>query len=170
MESIYQKFQDLIGEGNDTLEMWRILLRATIVFVITIVIIRLSDRRAYSLLSPFENVIVFLHGALFGRIILDPSTPFLPAIAAAALISVLHRIVAMLSIRSSFFGFLIKDKAVDLYKDGVQLKQNMRRMNISEDDLLEEVRKNTNMDSLDKVKTARLERAGNISFVLKEEQ
>ncbi len=170
MESVYQKFQDLIGEGDDTLDIGRILLRAAIVFVITIVIIRLSDRRAYSLLSPFENVIVFLHGALLGRIILDPSTPFLPAIAAAALISVLHRIVAMLSIRSNFFGYLIKDTAVDLYKDGVQLKRNMKRMNISEDDLLEEARKNVNLDSLEKVKAARLERAGNISFILKDEQ
>ncbi|WP_343631733.1 YetF domain-containing protein [Fluviicola sp.] len=170
MESIYQKFQDLIGEGNDTLDIWQILLRTAMVFVLTIVIIRLSDRRAYSLLSPFENVIVFLHGALLGRIILDPSTPFLPAVAAAALISVLHRIVAMLSIRSNFFGYLIKDEAVDLYRDGVQITRNMKRMNISENDLLEEARKHINADSLDKVKTARLERAGNISFVLKEEE
>lgn len=140
-----------------------------LVFILTIVIIRFSDRRAYSLLSPFENVIVFLHGALPGRIILDPSTPILPAVAAAALISVLQRIVAMISLRSRFFGFLLKDEAVDLYKDGVQLKRNMKRMNISENDLLEEARKNINLDSRHKVKTARLERSGNISFILKEE-
>lgn len=169
METVYHNFQDFIGEGNETLTWSQILLRAAMVFILTIVIIRLSDRRAYSLLSPFENVIVFLHGALFGRIILDPSTPFLPAIAAAVLISILHRVVAMLSIRSHFFGFLVKDQAVELYKDGVQLTKNMRRMNISENDLLEEARKNINLDSLEKVKTARLERAGNISFVLKED-
>jgi uncharacterized membrane protein YcaP (DUF421 family) len=170
MESIYQHFQDLIGEGNETLTLWQILLRAVLVFIITIIIIRLSDRRAYSLLSPFENVIVFLHGALLGRIILDPSIPFLPAVAAAALISLLHRIVAMLSIRSQFFGSLIKDKPVELYRDGIQLTKNMKKVNISEDDLLENVRKNANLDSLEKVKSATLERSGNISFVLKEEE
>lgn len=170
MESIYEKFQDLIGEGNDTLDIWQILLRASLVFILAIVIIRFSDRRAYSLLSPFENVIIFLHGALLGRIILDPSVPFLPTVAAAILISLLHRVVAMISIRSSFFGHLIKDKPVELYKYGMQQKHNMKRMNISEDDLLENVRRNTNLDSLEKVKTATLERSGNISFVLKEDE
>ncbi len=169
MERIYQNFLELIGEGAQTLTIGQVLLRTVLVFVLTIIIIRISDRRAYSLLSPFENVIVFLHGALFGRIILDPSTSFFGAVAAALLISVLHRIVAMLSIRSDFFGFLIKDKPVQLYENGEQLKQNMKRMNISEDDLIEGLRKSTNLDSMEKVKSATLERSGNISFVLKEQ-
>ena len=63
----------------------------------------------------------------------------------------------------------VKGEKVLLYRDGNFLKQNIDRVNITEHDILEDLRLNVQMNSLEKIKEAYMERTGKISFVKKEE-
>lgn len=168
MEHVYNQFKDLIGEGDAQLTLAQILLRTFIVCILTVALIRLSDRRAYSLLSPFDNVIIFLQAAILGRILLDPHVQFMPSLAGAALISILHRCFAWLAMRSDFFGHLLKGKTIMLIKDGKYIEKNMRKASVSKEDLHETLRKAGGTDDVDKVKFAHMERDGNISVVKKD--
>jgi uncharacterized membrane protein YcaP (DUF421 family) len=168
MEKLYHNFQDFIGEGDAGLTLVQILIRTVLVFILSVILIRLSDRRSYSLLLPFENVIIFLHGAILGRMILDPDNPFLPSFLAALLISQLHRFTAFFAMKSEFMGTLVKGKPIVLFENGEMFVKNMKRANISPDDLEEGARKHASVNSLESIEKATLERDGNISFIRKE--
>ena len=161
------EFKKLIGEGELEFTIWHILIRTLIIFILTVLIIRLSDRRAYSLLSPFENVIIFLQGSILGRLILDPATPFLPALAGAGMISILHWVVARLAVTSPAFQKMLKGKSTVLYENDQTNKKNMRKSNISDEDLEERVRRMAGVKSLEEIETIYLERDGNMSIIKK---
>ena len=62
---------------------------------------------------------------------------------------------------------LIKSKAISLYKNGKLDKKNMKRCDITMGDLMEGLRHNANIDSLEEAKEIFMERNGHISVVKK---
>ena len=67
----------------------------------------------------------------------------------------------------AYLRHLIKSKEVSLYKNGKINKENMNRCNISMGDLMEGVRIEGNVTSLDEVKEVYMERNGEISVIKK---
>jgi uncharacterized membrane protein YcaP (DUF421 family) len=63
------------------------------------------------------------------------------------------------------FGVLIKGKPVLPVQEGVLQYKNMRGNQISEHDPEEDMRLDVKTEDLSKIKTARLERSGEISFI-----
>jgi uncharacterized membrane protein YcaP (DUF421 family) len=157
-------FYELIGEGVETLSMFQIGLRAAIVFFITILLIRVAGRRAFGFLSPFDNVMTILLGSTLGRAVVDGSMPFFNLLIAAGVIVVLQRLTAFVSMYVKPFASVVKGNPIELYANGQKNKKNMRRTMISEEDLMESVRKKGQVDTLDKIKTAQLDRDGSISI------
>lgn len=143
------------------------VVRMVIVFVAMIIVIRVSDRRAYSMHSPFENVIVFFQGSMLGSMVLEPSIPFLSSLGVVASVSLMHWIFARLGIRYEKFGVLLKGKAVPLYENGAINLENLKKMNLSDADLYQGIRKAANTDNLDDIHCATMERDGSISVVVK---
>jgi uncharacterized membrane protein YcaP (DUF421 family) len=153
---------ELIGEGPE-LTIVQMSLRAIIVFMITLAFLRLG-RRAFGIGSPFDLVIGILLGALLGRAVVGTS-PFWATIIASCVIVLLHRILAWLSMHNRLVGKLIKGEAKPIYLDGHIVRKNMRQCLISENDLLEGIREAANVESLDEIKAAYIERDGKISVI-----
>ena len=79
----------------------------------------------------------------------------------------LHRLFAHLAYDSHGFGILVKGKPDIIVRDGECDFRMMRRNHISTHDLEEDMRLDAHLDDLSKVRLARIERSGDISFIKK---
>ena len=60
---------------------------------------------------------------------------------------------------------IIKGKPTTLVRDGEVQRQAMRRTQVSRQDLEEDMRLSAELDDIEKIKLARLEASGDVSFV-----
>lgn len=166
---LMDRFMDWINTiiGSDNLNTWHMTSRAILVFLWTLVLIRIAGRRSFGLRAPLDNIVLILLGAILSRAVVGAS-PFVATLMAGLAISVLHRILALFSLDHSFLGKLAKGEKIILYQDGHFFKKNMIRCLVSEEEIREEVRLRTLVDSLDEVDTIYMERSGSISAVKKE--
>lgn len=161
MESITQLFGE--GENQTVLQM---SLRAVVIFVITLLLLRIAGRRSFGMKSPFDNIIVILLGAILSRAVVGASE-FLPTMTAATVIAVLHRLGAWFGTLDLRFGALIKGTKIVLFRDGKLEHENMRRALVSESDLYASLRSSMHVENFETIDSAYMEINGQISFVKK---
>lgn len=140
--------------------------RAAVMFILMIVMIRLSGMRSFGKGDVFDNILTILLGAVLARGIVG-ATPFLSAVAGGITIMVIHNLLSNLSFFYKWIGRVVKGKSFVLYDNGQFNRKNMRRTNISEHDILEQLRLSLHLDSLDQVEAIYFERTGRVSFVRK---
>lgn len=75
--------------------------------------------------------------------------------------------MAFISYKSDGFRRLIKGQPSELVRNGQLIERNMSRDHVAEEDIREDLRLDGE-DELAKVKVARLECSGDISFIKKE--
>ncbi|MGG7661545.1 DUF421 domain-containing protein [Dyadobacter sp. BHUBP1] len=164
MEILTQLFGE--GENQTALQM---SARAVVIFIITLILLRIAGRRSFGMKSPFDNIIVILLGAILSRAVVGASE-FVPTIASATVIAVLHRLGAWLGALNLRFGALIKGQKIVLFEKGKLRHDNMRRALISESDLYASLRNDMHVESFEKIESAYMENNGQISFVRKVEE
>jgi uncharacterized membrane protein YcaP (DUF421 family) len=148
----------------DALTWGQFAARTVVVFLLGILLVRVADRRFLGRNAGFDVLLAIVLGSVLSRGI-NGQAPFLPTLGASVLLVFLHRLVGALACRWSAFSKLIKGDAIVLVKDGVRRPDAMRRADISEDDLEENLRVNANVAKAEDVAEARLERNGLISAV-----
>lgn len=141
-------------------------LRAFTIYLIALLLLRIGGIRTFGKKSTFDMVVSILLGAVLSRAVVGAS-PYWPTVFAGLVIVVLHRILAWLCMHYSGLGTLLKGKERILYQEGHFSKEDMDKSFLTEGDLLESVRLQTNCDSMDQVKKIYLERSGRISVILK---
>jgi uncharacterized membrane protein YcaP (DUF421 family) len=126
--------------------------------------LRLGDKRFLSKRSAFDVVLGFILASMLARAI-NGSSAFFPTLGGGFVVVMLHRLLAFLTRETHWFGILIKGKADLVIEDGKLNRSAMKANNLSEHDLLEDIRMNGNAGEIGKVKTAYCERNGHISVV-----
>lgn len=162
------RFYEVIGEGEDVLTPLQMSIRAAIVFIIALIFIRITGRRAFGQRSAFDMVMGILLGAILSRSVIKSDIPFFGPIAAAGVICFLHFALALITTYSGTFGEIVKGRAKVLYKDGQKNRKHMHGSFITDRDLKEGMRKTANVDDESKIEEAWLERDGSISVIKKE--
>lgn len=160
-EIIYKLF----GEGKE-LNALQMADRAFVMFFITLILIRVAGMRAFGQKSAFDMIIVIMLGAILSRAVTGDSA-FLPTLAAGAVLAIVHRLLALLSIFNETIGAIIKGSKTILFKNNKVIKRNMISCSISYKDLQEEVRLILNETTMDNVEEIFMERSGKISIVKK---
>jgi uncharacterized membrane protein YcaP (DUF421 family) len=158
---------DIWGYGKD-LTTVQIAVRAFTMFFIALALVRLGGLRIFSKKSAFDNIVSVMLGAVLSRGITG-AAPFGSAVAAGAVFVVVHRLLSLICIFNPKLATLINGKQVLLYSKGRLYSKNLTRCSLSEEDLLESLRLDTQKDSLDEVESAYMENNGNVSFILKKE-
>jgi uncharacterized membrane protein YcaP (DUF421 family) len=156
-------FYELIGQGEKELSPLQMGIRAFLIFIIALILIRFAGRRSFGMRSSFDNVISILLGAVLSRSVVGSENFFSP-IVAAAVIAAFHFLFALISTHNDAFGVLIKGNPSLLYKDGKFFPKNMDSSLISKKDFEEGMRKE-NVGDPAKIKSAYMERDGSISIV-----
>jgi uncharacterized membrane protein YcaP (DUF421 family) len=166
MNTMSQLFQDLLGLGIEPkqLTFLQISLRGIIVFVATLVMVRISSKRSLAEKTAFDATLLVIIASVLARAI-NGSAPFLPTLGSGFVLVLLHRFLALTAYYSHGFGILIKGKPAVLVENGKLQRRNMSLNHISEHDLQEDMRLDAATEDLSKIKVARVERSGDISFI-----
>lgn len=152
---------------NENIAPLEIAARSAVMFIVALMLIRLAGMRPFGKGESFDQVITFLIGAILSRGVVG-ATPFFSTIVSAIVIILIHKILSKLSIYSKTMGKLFKGNNYVLYRDGTFVKENMEKANISDNDVLEELRLQCKTKKMDDIQEIYLERTGKISFIKKD--
>jgi uncharacterized membrane protein YcaP (DUF421 family) len=155
----------LFGEGRN-LDPLQMGLRSIVIFVIALVLIRVSGRRSFGQRSPFDLVVVILLGATLSRAIVGAS-PFIATVVASFAIVACHRMLAWACMRSPRFERLVGGVEREVYSNGAFNAREMHAALMTRTDIEETVRQQTGSRSMDNVAAAILERNGEVSVIRK---
>src|SRR5207247_1338963 len=117
--------------------------------------------------TAFDAVLIVILASVLSRAI-NGSSAFFATIGGSVVIVLVHRLFAFIAYHSHWFGCLLKGRPEVIVKDGNLILATMRRNHISKHDLEEDLRLDAQMEDASKVKVARVERSGDISFIKKE--
>ena len=158
-------FKSLLGLGADPkdLNSLQVSLRAIIIFVATIWIVRVGEKRFLAQRTAYDAVLTFILASMLSRAI-NGSAAIIPTLAAGFTLVLVHRVLSYWAARSHRFGCLIKGHDTALVENGTVREEALRVHHISRHDLDEDLRLH-GVDSPEEIKEARLERSGEISVI-----
>lgn len=154
----------LLGLDNHNLEPYQMAARAVVVFCIALLYIRTGGLRMLGKQSAFDSLTALMLGAILGKAVVSHDS-FLGTLLAALVIIVLHWLVAWLTFKSSRVGRILKGKSILLYQNGKPVLENLRKVYVTENDLMDAVRKNLNIDDMSSVKEIYMNRSGELSVI-----
>jgi uncharacterized membrane protein YcaP (DUF421 family) len=166
MNTFSELLQMLLGISTEPKELTflQVSVRGVVVFIATLVMVRLSSKRSLAEKTAFDAVLVVIIGSMLSRAI-NGSAAFLPTLGSGFVLVLLHRIFGLTAYYSHAFGILLKGKPAVLVQNGRLQRKNMLWNHISEHDLQEDMRLEAKTEDLSKIKTALVERSGDISFI-----
>ena len=156
---------DIFGKGEQ-LNVLQMSSRGALMFLIMLVLIRISGRRSFGMRTALDNIVAVSLGAIMSRAVVGAS-PFLPVVVCCLVIVLLHRGVGRLIAAGKSFSRLVEGEKILLFEDGVFLKQNMKKALVCEEDLMQGVRKSALTEDLNEIKKVYMERNGEISAIRK---
>ncbi|MFL6544248.1 MAG: DUF421 domain-containing protein [Verrucomicrobia bacterium] len=166
MNTFSQLLQTLLGISTEPRELTflQVAIRGVIIFIATLVMVRLSSKRSLAEKTAFDAVLVVIIGSMLSRAI-NGSAAFFPTLGSGFVLVLLHRLFGLTAYYSHAFGILLKGKPVVLLQNGRLQRKNMLWNHITEHDLEEDMRLEAKTEDLSRIKVARVERSGDISFI-----
>ena len=153
-----------LGAKPEDLTFVQISLRGVIVFVATLIMVRLGHKRSLSRKTAFDAVLLVILASVLSRAI-NGSAAFFATLGGGLMLVLLHRLLAFIAYHSHWFGSLIKGQPDVIVEDGNLILSAMRRNHISRHDLEEDLRLGAHLENTSNVRMARVERSGDISFI-----
>jgi len=163
-EELYVGVRTALGWDGDTLTAGQIVLRALIIYVAGVVLVRIGDKRFLSKNAAFDVIFGIILGSVLSRTIV-PSTSFVGTLIVGGILVGLHWLFAVMAFHWDWFGRLIKGDAHTLIKHGEIDWDAMRRNHITSKDLLAALHINGKLSDPHEVEVARVERSGDISVI-----
>src|ERR1700749_4035732 len=119
MTEIVHGFDNALGLGTNAknLAVSQMFLRAIIVFVSTLTMLRLGDRRFLTNRSAFDAALGFILASMLARAV-NGTAAFFPTLLTGFFLIGLHKLFAFLTRRPSWFSNLVKGRPVELIRQG----------------------------------------------------
>jgi uncharacterized membrane protein YcaP (DUF421 family) len=168
MNAFYNFVAPWLGLGIEPkdLTFLQISLRGIVVFVATLIMVRLGHKRSLARKTAFDAVLLVILASVLSRAI-NGSAAFFATLGGGAVIVLIHRLLAFFAYYSHGFGILIKGHPDEIIRDGDLILGSMRRNHISEHDLQEDLRLDARTEDLKEIRLGYVERSGDISFIEK---
>jgi uncharacterized membrane protein YcaP (DUF421 family) len=166
MDAIVHATNTVLGLSlnPDDLGAGQMALRAVLVYVAGLIIVRLAKKRFMGRHSAFDSVLLVILGSVLSRAI-NGTAAFFETLGASLVLVGAHWVTGYAAYHSHRFGDAVKGYESELVRDGVVDETRMRKHHISEHDLDEALRLQGNTTQLSDVATAHLERSGDISVI-----
>jgi uncharacterized membrane protein YcaP (DUF421 family) len=170
MQQIVVSFYSLLGLGVEPKELTflQVSLRGLFVFIVTLMIVRVGHKRSLAQKTAFDAVLLVILASVLSRAI-NGSASFFPTLGGSLVIVAFHRLLGFAAYRWHGLGVLMKGAPDILVRDGHRDHAAMRRNHISDHDLEEDMRLEAKTEDIGRIRVARVERSGDISFIKKEE-
>lgn len=152
-----------VGLARADLSALNMGLRALLIYIIGIILVRVTTERLAGKPTTFDIMIALILGSVISRAI-NGDAPIMTTLVAAFVLVAVHYIFSVITFYSSKAGIILKGKPTILIEDGKIIWYNLRKSLISENDLLSSLRLK-GKSSPKEVKLAVLERNGEISVI-----
>jgi uncharacterized membrane protein YcaP (DUF421 family) len=143
-----------------------IVLRAVVLYVFIVFVMRVIGRRELSSMTPFDLVLLIILGDAIQQGLTQDDYSVTGAILAVATIATLQVFTSYLSYRSKKARTVLEGDPIVLVDHGQIVQGNLKRERMTEDEVAEEMRQQQ-IPSLDEVEWAIIEANGSISFIKK---
>lgn len=143
---------------------WEFVLRAVIVYVVILVLVRLSGKRTVGQFTPFDMILLVLLGTAVQNSLIGEDVSLLGGLILAATLIGLNYLVGFVTSRSKRADRLIEGVPVVLARDGKLFERVLKKELVSAADFDEAMRQ-SGCGELDKVKLALLETNGQITII-----
>ena len=168
MQSILEVYKSVFGIGADEISIFQMLARCVLIYIIGIILVRIGKKRFLGKIAAFDTVLAIIIGSLLSRAITEENY-FLKIVSVCLLLIFMHRLFSWVAAHSEQFGTWIKGRERVILKDGELQRDAMKESSLSEQDVMQALRLNANTDNVSGVKIARMERNGDISVIMKDE-
>ena len=141
-----------------------IIFRTIIMFLVVVITLKLTSKRAIKQLSIFEMVMIIALGSAAGDPMFYKEVGILQAVTVFLIVLISYRIIIWLITKFEKVEFLLEGKPIYIIKEGRFTKRSSTEMELGADELFSELR-NKNINHLGQIKTALLETNGTISIL-----
>ena len=142
-------------------------IRAIIIFITLVIVMRLMGKRQIGEMQPFEFVITLIIADLACVPMADVSIPLIYGIVGVLTLFLLHQLVSIVEQGNGFFRLIVSGRpSLVIDKNGVNLKE-LKKNNMGIDDLIESMRA-MGYFSLDDLDYAIFESNGKLSALARE--
>lgn len=153
----------VLGSVDETLTTTQMCLRASVLFIYGIILLRLAGTRIFGKAVPLDIIMSVIIGSNLSRC-LTGNAPLVPTMVATAFLLALHWGLAQWAHRSKGFATLVKGKPHVLVREGEIDYSAMRHEGIGIRDL-ETAMRDGGVNDMEEVRTATLERDGSITVI-----
>lgn len=143
---------------------WEFVLRAVIVYVVILVLVRMSGKRTVGQFTPFDMILLVLLGTAVQNSLIGEDVSLLGGLILAATLIGLNYLVGFVTSRSRRADRLIEGAPVVLARDGKLFERVLKKELVSAADFDEAMRQ-SGCGELEKVKLALLETNGQITII-----
>lgn len=143
------------------------ILRAILMYLVALVVIRSMGKRALGELGLFDFVVMTGVGHILTSVALDQSLPFYEGVGVLVTLAAMEWLSGYLSIKNQRIARLISGCPVIMIENGRVIKENLSKEKFNVDDLLQELRKQGVRD-IREVEKGILEPSGGFSIILRE--
>ena len=159
----------LLGLGSDSIGTGQMLMRTLIIYISALAITRVGEKRFFGESTAFDLVISVILGSVISRAV-NGGAPFFPTLASSVALVALHWLLSTLAFHSDGFGDWIKGKGRPLVRDGEIDWDAMRKSHVTLGDLEGAMHMEGQVQHIEKIALAQLERSGKISVIPQREE
>lgn len=141
------------------------VLRATAVYLILLVIMRIAGKRTLAQVTVFDFILLLIIGEATQQALLGEDFSIITAAIVIGTLVLLDIGLSMLKLRSRTLDSIIDDTPVVIVDHGKLLRDRMARARIDEQEILIAARELHGLERVEQIKYAVLERSGGISIV-----
>jgi uncharacterized membrane protein YcaP (DUF421 family) len=138
------------------------------IYIFLLVLFRLTGNRVLAQITTFDAVLILIIAEAIQEAMIGSDQSMTNAALLIVTLLGFDVLLSVATVRSRFLERLINDLPILLVDNGVLLQERMKKVRVSEDDVLENARSGFGIERLDQVKYAILERNGNITIIPRE--
>lgn len=156
-------FESLFGMENP---WWEFILRAGAVYLVVLLMVRITGKRTVGQFTPFDLIVVVLLGESVGESMVGGDHSLVGGLILAATLLGLNWLVGFISAHSPKFDEIIEGRPVLVARDGELFHDVLLKQSLNVRDF-EDAMRQANCNDLSKVELAMLETSGHITVVTK---
>ena len=154
-------FESLFAMENP---WWEFILRAGAVYLVVLLMVRITGKRTVGQFTPFDLIVVVLLGESVGESMVGGDHSLVGGLILAATLLGLNWLVGFISAHSPKFDEIIEGRPVLVARDGELFHDVLLKQSLNVRDF-EDAMRQANCNDLSKVELAMLETSGHITVV-----
>jgi uncharacterized membrane protein YcaP (DUF421 family) len=143
------------------------VIRAVGMYVFLFVVLRISGKRSFASLTPFDFVFLLVIGEATQQAMVGSDVSFTNAMIVILTLIGMQTLLTYVNSRSIRLERWLQDVPLIVLEDGKPFDDRLRKSRIDAEDILERARTIHGLERLDQIKYAVLERDGQISVIPK---